>query len=483
MDFSHLSRTKLRRLITEINDDFSKVFKNEKTMIIQDKNYDYFVKSEDTPNEVFHRLKLYYLKNSIHFEVLRLLMTSPTKWSVLDLSDTFSVSASYLYQIVREINEVLQDFSITLAKVDEVHFELQGAEKDIRLFSFLLLSESYLSIESPFEKEEPSINGFVDLLPLSAAEKERAYYLYMICTQRMTEGHVLDDFPVEISELLSYFHLPKELADFEADILSQYTEDQAVVQRESWFIHLLMRVVIYNDKNTEKKMLVGKQFMLIDNVITNYCRQLFAQLIETFEIVISEAYFYEALYYLVIVHMFLYLFPIDLEEAISLNYETTAIGGVHQEIRLERMVDFYKKFFSSQLSEKNGQLFHKYSEQHMVYLAKQLLILLDIFTPQPLHVFIHYSQNVLGNMLVKKKTRHMFSEKMLVVTQDVMEADVVISDCVEYEDENLDYFFLYDLSSETIWEKLYEFIQEKIMKNLFDAEFHSKMSTDFLVKD
>lgn len=207
------------------------------------------------------------------------------------------------------------------------------------------------------------------------------------------------------------------------------------------------------------------------------------ELIEQFDITISEEYFYEALYYLVLMHLFLYIFPVDLEEILSLNYDVTPIEEIRQNIRLEKIIDFYKQFFAQEFIEKNEQLYRNYEEAHILYVCKQLYILLNFFIPKQLKVYTHYAQNVLGNLLVKKKIEQMFNEKTVMITSDVYEADLIISDCVEYEKINTDYFFLYDLSSEAIWENVYEFIQEKVMNNLFNVDRQANVHIDLSMND
>lgn len=483
VEFSHLSRIKLKRLVSEINEDFFELFGNEKNMIIQDEKYVYFVKTECTINELFHKLKLYYFKDSVHFEILYLLISNSDDWSVFDLSQEFIISTSYLYQVIREINEILEDFSLELTRPDGVNFQLVGLEKNIRLFTFLFLSTLYLGVESPFEIERKKLHDFIDLLPISSSEKEQAYYLYMISTQRMSQGYFLEDFPEDVRELLSYFHLPKDLGEFETSMLEPYAKNQEILERERYFIHLLMRVIVRTDENRAAKMMMGKQLMLVDNGIAKYCRKLFMELIEQFDITISEEYFYEALYYLVLMHLFLYIFPVDLEEILSLNYDVTPIEEIRQNIRLEKIIDFYKQFFAQEFIEKNEQLYRNYEEAHILYVCKQLYILLNFFIPKQLKVYTHYAQNMLGNLLVKKKIEQMFNEKTVMITSDVYEADLIISDCVEYEKINTDYFFLYDLSSEAIWENVYEFIQEKVMNNLFNVDRQANVHIDLSMND
>lgn len=229
------------------------------------------MKTECTINELFHKLKLYYFKDSVHFEILYLLISNSDDWSVFDLSQEFIISTSYLYQVIREINEILEDFSLELTRPDGVNFQLVGLEKNIRLFTFLFLSTSYLGVESPFEIERKKLHDFIDLLPISSSEKEQAYYLYMISTQRMSQGYFLEDFPEDVRELLSYFHLPKDLGEFETSMLEPYAKNQEILERERYFIHLLMRVIVRTDENRAAKMMMGKQLMLVDNGIAKYC--------------------------------------------------------------------------------------------------------------------------------------------------------------------------------------------------------------------
>lgn len=457
MQHADISRSRLKRLIHDINDDLKTIF-TEEEMIAQNNQFQYYIRSDFSRNQIFHRLKLFYLEQSIHFELTFLLILGTNQKTIDELCDHFFISTSYLYQLIRETNELLEDFDIQIARKNKDCFIMEGRESRIRLFTFVGYLFSYHGLKPPLKTQEKKLPVFIASLPLTKSEKDLIQFVYTISELRMTQGCFIEEIPEEIEEIFDTFYLPEEVQKFNQEYIHSFTEDPQIQNREQLFCRLLIRTFVYELDTLQQRIESGKKLKTLDNALTNFCQSLIDRLLKEYEIELSDRLNEELLYYASLIVSFIEYFQIDLDADLSLNF--AAVEKVNHQTNEKRSIkEFYTEFLDEYQGDltcvKNRRLFFE-------FVSKRLNLLKYLNTTGQLTIYIHYSRNVLGEVTIRKKLHQMFNQDVLKITKEISRADIVISDCIEDEEEAKEYFFFYDISNEKVWRNLFTFLQKRI---------------------
>lgn len=81
--------------------------------------------------------------------------------------------------------------------------------------------------------------------------------------------------------------------------------------------------------------------------------------------------------------------------------------------------------------------------------------------------------------MIRQRLAQMFHEDVLQITTDIQQADVILSDSIEYDYEQVPHFFLYDATSKRVWMQLYRYLQKKITEKMFQKnQMHDAEQTD-----
>lgn len=468
MEKANLSRSKLKRLIQELNDDLEIAFDGEVT-IKQNNHFKYYFDSTYPANYIFHKMKLYYLEQSLHFQLIFFIAVEEKQWSNDDLCDHFAVSLPYLYQLIRESNELIKDFGIRLERKSDTEIVLAGPEYRIRLFLFIAMLFSYHGFEAPIECKNPEIKKQIWALPRTSSEKELIYFVYAIAELRMAQGHFIRRMPEQVSEILALFEVPPHIKKLNEIFISPYTNQPEICQKEIYVIRVFVRMFVYSLETKERKIDIGKQATLLNNPLSHFCEQLLGKLLVDYEINFSNELFYELMYYGLLSIVFLEYFKVDLDTVLSL---TTLVKEAENEehfssIHLQPVEEFFQRFIA------NFPLNLEFLEDEKAFIkfiSTRLYLFLNISKTEAFKVYIHYSRNLLGEMMLEKKLTQIYTNETLKITRNPEEADLIITDCVERPEEQKEdaaYFFFYDLENRTLWEKLFLFIQKQTSIRVF----------------
>lgn len=462
-DLGGFSRAMVRRLVSELNNDFYEAFGSRSTIIRQEDNNTYSIISDFSPNRLFHAMKLHYLQRTPQFNVLYAVATAKTERTIDDLCEEFELSTSYIHQVIREINKIISGYQVSLTRKDEVKVVLEGEEKYIRLLIYVLFFNSYQGLDHSFTYENREAVMFIQSMDLSPSEKEQLLLIFSIVHLRLSQGQVIQPMSAESAEILDRMHVSHEILSFQKEFLWQLLEDEEAVQTENRYLRLMIRVFVYSYESSKQKMLLGKQFTLMENDLTHFCQDVFWNVFETYHVHMEEEQYYESFFYFILLHVFLEVFPLNLDEILILNFSHHALNLDVNEESITEIKEFYKNY----MYEYFPQFAEKFQTAQRFYIATQLHTMMRLPKVAAVKVFIHYSQNFLGDMLIRKRLGQMFNEEILQITTDIKQADMILSDSIEYDENQADYFLLYDATSRLVWTQLYRYLQKKITQKMF----------------
>lgn len=470
MEKAALSRSKLKRLIQELNDDLDIAFDGEVT-IKQNNQFRYYFDSVYPENYIFHKMKLYYLEQSLHFQLIFFIAVEEQQWTNDDLCEHFAVSLPYLYQLIRESNELIQDFGIQLKRKNDTEIILDGPEYRIRLFLFIAVLFSYHGFESPINCKNPEVKKRIWELPRTSSEKELIYFVYAIGELRMSQGHFVQRMPVQVSEILALFEVPENIKQLNDLFIHPYSDDPEIYTKEIFIIRMFIRMFVYSLESKEHKIEIGKQATLLDNPLSLFCEQLLGKLLVDYEVQLDNDLFYELMYYSLLSIVFLEYFKVNLDTVLSL---TTTVKEIKDNdhfspVHLKPVEEFYQRFIAHFPMDLE---FLEDEKMFIEFISTRLYLFLNVSKTETFKIYIHYSRNLLGEMMLEKKLHQIYTNETLQVTRNPEEADLIITDCVERPEEQAEgatYFFFYDLENKYLWEKLFLFIQKQISQRVFHA--------------
>ncbi|EAK9081355.1 M protein trans-acting positive regulator, partial [Listeria monocytogenes] len=263
-----LPRTTLKRAINELNTDF---VENKLPCILeQDERKNYYLQfsKKTSALNIYHRLKLAYIKESLHFQLLNLLLTSNSQ-SISNLTDHLIISPSYCYKLIKELNALLSDFKLEISSLrKDNQFELKGEEQTLRIFSFIILTEVYQTIEWPFHhisKEDLTLmiqSQKSDHTNLSSPSKLNQVFFYLAITDlRVKNRRKLKPMSTELISIMEILTDNNDLMASKKFFSENYPLNDDVLANEVLYFNAVFRIVIAHTITPIHKQIAGKKIV------------------------------------------------------------------------------------------------------------------------------------------------------------------------------------------------------------------------------
>lgn len=186
----------------------------------------FYFKIESSP----HGIRLVFNKNkgfkniyqsifdSSHaFQLLELLFFEEN-YSINDLADRLYISASSLYRLINQVNEVLIEYDF---QIDTHPCRLIGAEDKIRYFYYKYFFEKYTILTWPYEEmNQPIINDLLEFFIMMTNFKvDFAYYnmaklILFINFSRYQRKHYIASDSINLDDMISTLTISKHKIEF-----------------------------------------------------------------------------------------------------------------------------------------------------------------------------------------------------------------------------------------------------------------------------
>ncbi|HCJ4447824.1 TPA: helix-turn-helix domain-containing protein, partial [Listeria innocua] len=301
----NLPRTTLKRAINGLNTD---LLENKFPCILeQDSNKKYYLQfsKKSSALNIYHRLKMVYIKESIHFQLLNLLLISNSQ-SISNLTVSLIISSSYCYKLIKELNTLLMNFKLEISVFDKgKQIALTGQEQTLRIFSFIILTEVYQTIEWPFHhisKEE--IERMIpiqksDYTNLSSPSKLNHVSFYLAITDlRVRNGKKLKPMDSELISIMDILTNNIDLMDSKRFFSENYQLNDKTFKNEVLYFNAIFRIVIAHAITPVHKQIAGKKIVTADLNFSRNLIKLAHELLSNFNISEEEPILYESIYFL-----------------------------------------------------------------------------------------------------------------------------------------------------------------------------------------
>ncbi|WP_159722896.1 helix-turn-helix domain-containing protein [Enterococcus sp. CSURQ0835] len=411
----------------------------------------------------FYQIKLHYFEDSPKFRLLLQLIIQ-YQVSKDDLLDKLFISDSYLYKLVRQLNTDLKPYAIFVAN-DRDGYRLAGDEISLRLFAYVILTDTYQGMKWPFpqlslaelERRIPN-----DLLThahtRSNNKKHYLFLLYMIIEVRFEGQRYL--MPPETPDLSTFMEQFETNLDvgylFYENFLPKIPE--IALKTEITFFNFLGRIFVADLIPASAQLTMGQKLMRSENPLSQQITQGLIRLQKELPLHLSREQQASYTYYLAIFYgMFLIL------------GERT---GTYAQLMIPQP-NFYLETETKRQQQITAVLTDCFKTSQpdrapalAQFLASLLASLLRSNRTSALKIYVHVAKDFTASYVIKERLAALFNPKQIVVTTDYEQAHLIVTDNLERAESGKRIFYLDSINNETAWRKLCSLIKDLCLEQL-----------------
>ena len=409
---------------------------------------------------LFYQLKLHYLKQSIKFNYV-LLLIKQFKVSKETLLRELYISESYLSRITKELNEYLLDKGI-LITCDEDGFFFSGREFLIRLFMFTTLMDAYQTIEWPFE--EYSMEHFVESIPKRLLQNPQQHTLHIkhsfaillmiIQIRSQNHAHFITKFDPQVMEL---FKLVNDTLDLDSFDEHNYLEtaDVEIIESEKQALSFFTVLYFSDFIDRQKKVDLGWTFFHTDNRMSIISRQL----TQRFDQILSLALYADEIaiynYYLTLFQILYFFLGNNYEKYLELFFP---VPQFHLQIHKEKNQSLIKKI-EGLVDEVVTDTWIKQTPSLEKLLVNFLLGLSKATIKPKVYVYTQMNKDFTAIYFIRRRLLNIFNNNNIIFTYNYQEADIIITDTMQENVMEKAIFYVGSVFDAGEWQKLLMIIQ------------------------
>ncbi|WP_342513756.1 helix-turn-helix domain-containing protein [Sporosarcina sp. FSL K6-1522] len=463
----NISVTSTTRYIKNLENDLIFNFQNEQIDIVTSNN---MTKIEVTKNLniglIIDKMRLFYIKSSQEYSVLEALLSKHYP-SIEALSLDIHISSSYVYKTIQTLKKILSRFDLKIYfNNDSIISNIVGEERNIRFFLIYIYSHVFKGMEWPFQNDTPSAyySDFIETYMtelnsknFSSSQLIRIKQFLIISVYRIKgKGQYIemdDAFKVIMQK---WTESPSFNMTFFNSKLIANSEQRAI---ENYYMNFLLRFFISDIDSDKNKIIISKKLILEDNPLTKATQKLLDSFLETFNINVGGESYYILIYQVQLMLIFLNFQNIDLT---SYTVTSTTLSRFNSKNKnfstIEKKIsEFIRDFFII-----NKEINIKLTKSSTLYFAQYLFFLADKFVKaKPIMIYIQLSKDCFSTSVVKSRILKFFNTDGLVFTDDIKQADLIVSDNYEENIDNDKFFYFDDLYNLQDWSSLILFINDR----------------------
>ncbi|MEI5993846.1 helix-turn-helix domain-containing protein [Candidatus Enterococcus mansonii] len=448
---------------SQLEEDLAVVFK-ENSVILEKKETYYSITSSLNISYIIDTMRLYYIKISQTFSILNALSYRYYD-SAEELSQNLNLSLSHTYKILGFFNQLLEPFDISINfSSKKKQSNIIGNEKNRRLVMFYVYWSVYKGVEWPFKFSPTFLQELpapIDSQLLSPSQKMRLNYFQVITYWHLSYKLELISLPKDFLPYLEVFQKvsPTSFADsIKESLRKRHVSDQHIYEEELFF-GFLARFFISNIDSPTNKIRIATMFIDSSLPITTFTSKFLNDFLKKYNVSLTQEN-YAASYYLIIFHLFyVKFFTIDSpfsEISDDAPFTAESSDGLFK-IHETELAKFIHNNWNSELFPPISTI-----PSLVTYLAKLLyLVLITSNKHRPLNVLIQHSKTIYGYDLIKNKLLIFFKDTTLRITFDINEADIIISDSFEKNNDTPFFYFEHPEDTEA-WKNLISFISQEL---------------------
>lgn len=428
-----------------------------------------------TGNIIFHKEKIeienitdsryILLKNSLRYKyfsmsgMFRLLLFILEKriFSVWDISESLFYSESYVYKLLTRLKLFFQsiDVKIQIDKKNEIYFYLKGDESKIRIIHYLsvsLISKERYWLFTTINKEEilttqMLLNNrtYSKLSPFGKSRVDSIAAVYECALRTGNQVELSNDAVIGLGKII----ISKKEVPIQIKYLKEVGEEKyKILYKEIIHFAFLSNYFIQELRSKDEKEILGRELSLFqDNSIINVCLKLLNEIRKSYDLPDSSYYIllYSLCNRLVVIHY------LKLSIFMPLYGVPPLLTKMEKDV--ERCIEI---------------TLHPYSKAHSYTKIKYNFIqiitgYLLLANPVENKVYVEFFHRPEYKSIIENRIAYNYNSKVLQVTGDYSEANIVISDIYMYE-EKKQFFYFADVFNQESWGKLGFYLNQLINK-------------------
>lgn len=450
-DFFNFSIQLSKRAILSINEHFES--KLAKSNFICSNNFG-VVKIDDRYQEQAlsdsNILKLLILKESITFNLCTLLVTYP-KISRKNLIHKLFISEIYLDKLIHKLRAYFKMFNIVI-DVSSGVYKLSGNELNIRIFSYIFLSQSFQNIEWPLHSvdlgslEEVLVqNELGHISHRTDIQKYSIYYLYAIFEIRIKSGNTISDYnSLEDEEILNGIFEKVDISNFQNKNSLDIFQQADTPEPESRFFLFLVLISSGDIMSEYGKRLIGNYFINLSGTYNDLTKKILTSKLINKNNKVPEDEYTESFYTITIALLAVSMMQNSVKEFVRL------LASDHLQY-----LDFENNQIEDFWEKKNIPGLNKNQE----FIIKRILYSFESINREVcIHIFLEMTKDLTSSQHIKLRLQRVFNNKNIHIIDNIDDADIIIADTFENSQNNSKVFYLDSINNHTAWGHLQQFI-------------------------
>ncbi|HAC1157048.1 TPA: helix-turn-helix domain-containing protein [Listeria monocytogenes] len=431
------------------------------TLLIDKESIQFKTKLKDVEYvELINDFREKYLSESSLFQAL-LFVLEKRSFSILTMAATLSYSESYAYKLFSKLKKFFyyMDCGIQLIKENDNIIQLAGDESTLRIFHYLVISVASKGNQWLFktmtQKEILSIQSYINSTryeKLSPIGKNRVNYIVAVYEVSLKKGYKLSGLDSEIVEIGESINKEKEINLYLNYLKEEIGHNEAPLHEELIHLAFVINYFTQEIRSDEEKQELGKAlYSMKNNSIVDRCIRILDTIIKRYKL--SKMFYYLLLYSLcnrlVVIH-YLGL------------YKFMPLYNVPE---LARDMDY---FVEECIVENLGSYRYAPSFDKIKYSFTQVITgYLGLAVSNKQKIYVEFFHRPEYKSTIENAIKHNYNQEVLQITNNYLEADMVISDTHGYDKAK--FFYFRDVFDQDSWEELgmylNKIISNEIMKN------------------
>lgn len=463
-----LSRASINRHIKDIN---MLLISNPSTIsykINQDQLFNYYIESTNEMDitYLFFTFQNYLIKKSLQFQTILYIYNSSSV-TISNLSSYLFVTKNSCYRIIAQLNQSLSPFKVTVStKNDRVSFE--GSEKSLRFMYWYIFVITCQSLEWPFQHTSldfihSSYSGYREkFLPSkSLSTTIRVDFFLAIQYARISKGQYVQDFgPISTSIIQTFMDvndITEHIMHFPIGTKIIKHAHNELAERQ--LFNLFIRVIDPKIGELSKKKEIGRRLMTLDNPVTKFHVKLNTAFINRYFKKNKEDMLPIFMYHTVLYHTSSFHHSYSQDDVINSDLLNNDELIYNKSEFSKSIVNFIETFMNTTPCDT-----FSLSVPAVKLIGVLHYSLFTSYYKDSIYIYIQYSKTPIGSTFIKGKLCQIFNEDSLLFTSNIEEADIIISDTIEYQQNNATKFFIDDIYSTKNWKDLYLVITEHLIQ-------------------
>ncbi|MBO0440333.1 helix-turn-helix domain-containing protein [Candidatus Enterococcus ikei] len=473
MQKHELTKSTLSRYINDLAQDVELAFE-EKAHLNQDSQTGtYQVKAAEAYSigYLIDYIHLFYVEQSGSFFILDALLKKRYT-SIEAMAQDLHMSSSSVYKQLRLLKKMLAPFGGKIT-FDQHSSSLNGDELGIRLFTFyaywsVFKSTEYIPFFNTNYPEEwlelKEIEDYFDhATSLSESQRAKLRFMQLITLKRVLWQKNYIKVSEEFLADVAYF----DNKDAELLPLLKHRLTDELYHNERALLLYATRGLIYNLDSLETKRKIVQDYQQSSLEIAEYTTKLMAEVQKEFELEYTEESYINFYFYLIILLIYIKHINMDIsgyyKNGLSfhsiIDYDEASVETFEKINKIIEQQEFYSKI-SKEYLEGVMSIF-SLTIYSGIYLSKKA---------GSVSICVIFNNNLILADGIKKIILDVYNKDRIVFTNDVMTADLVISDSYEVINPQTEYFYFDEQLNPEQWEKMIDTINQIFYKTIFLGE-------------